>query len=214
MNNKSTVVGLDYRPQGKPWGVYLELNQMSGSSPSYVQIGSHERYFQTGTGLFDVSGQLRYRLSDKANLIARAGLSDYDSGYAAFRKHTAEIGLTYPLGRSNTLTFGYRFVGHRAGEPGSPFLGYTGTAMASQDYNANTFMLGLQSNFTSGIGGSRFKGPAASMESGPRGGTFGGYQTDLGQGGFGQERQGYGVSGSLSGSRYSGQDYSNMGPQW
>ncbi len=221
VNNNSTVVGLNYQPQDKPWGVNLSMNRMSGTSPSYIQIGSRERYFQTGTDLFDLSGQLHYRLSDKANLVARAGLSNFDSGYAAFRKHRAEIGLDYALGRSNRLTFGYRFMRHRAGEPSSPFLGYTGTTVASQDYNANTFMLGLQSNFTSGLGGSKFKGPAASMESGPPRGTFGGYQTDggfgqagLGQEGVGQQRQGYGLPGSLGGSRYPGQGYSNMGPQW
>ena len=183
---------------------------MSGASPSYIQIGSHERYYQTDTSLFDISGQLNYELSDRIRLSARTGLSDFDSGYSAFNKQTADIGITYELGRTNRATFGYRFLGHRAGEPSSPFRGAIGTAIQSQDYNAHTFMFSLQSNFTSGLGGSGFQAPTSSMGRTARGGTFGGYQV-------GGERRWQSYSGSSqysTGSGYPGYDNFNTGSRW
>ncbi len=210
VDNQSTVLGLDYRPREKPWSVNLQMNRMSGTSPSYIEIGGHERYYQTGTSLFDISGQLSYELSDRIRLSARTGLSDFDSGYSAFKKQTADINVSYDLGTTNRATFGYRFIGHRAGEPSSPFHGATGTTIQSQDYNAHTFMFSLQSNFTSGLGGSGFQVPTSSIGRTARGGTFGGYQV-----GDGQHWQNYSGSSQYStGGGYPGYDSYNTGPQW
>jgi len=183
---------------------------MSGASPSYIQIGGRERYYQTDTSLLDISGQLNYELSDRIRLSAQAGLSNFDSGYSAFKKQTADINVSYDLGTTNRATFGYRFIGHRAGEPSSPFRGATGTAIQSQDYNAYTFMFSLQSNFTSGLGGSGFQAPTSTMGTTARGGTFGGYQV-----GGGNHWQNYpGSSQYSTGGGYPGYDSLNTGPQW
>ncbi len=207
VTSQSVIFGVDYQPKDRPWGLDLSVNRMSGNSPSYVLIGGHERYYQTATDLTDLSGQLHYRLGDKATLTGRAGFSDFDSGYAAFRKQTADLGVTYDMGQSD-LTFSYRFIGHRAGEPSSPFIGYTGVVAQSQDYNAHTFMLGLESSFASGMGRAGFRGPSATMDTGQRRGTFGGYQA-----GFGQDWSSYG--GSERGRQGSShQDYSSGFPQW
>ncbi len=210
IDNRSVVLGLGYRPREKPWSVNLQVNRMKGSSPSYIQIGGHERYYQTDTSLFDISGQLNYELSEHVRLSAQAGLSDFDSGYSAFRKQTAEINVSYDLGTTNRAILGYRFIGNRAGEPNSPFHGATGTAIQSQDYNAHTFMFSLQSNFTSGLGGSGFQAPSSTMGTTARGGTFGGYQV-----GGGRHWQSYSGSSQYStGGGYPDYGSFNTGPQW
>jgi len=210
VDNQSVILGVGYRPAGKPWSTNLQIHRMSGASPSYIKIGSHERYYQTDTSLFDISGQLSYELSDRIRLSARTGLSDFDSGYSAFKKQTADINVSYDLGTTNRASFGYRFIGHRAGEPSSPFRGATGTAIQSQDYNAHTFMFSLQSNFTSGLGGSGFQAPSSTMGTAARGGTFGGYQV-----GGGRHWQSYSGSSQYStGGGYPGYDSYNTGPQW
>jgi hypothetical protein len=216
VTNDSVIMGLNYRPKNKPWDLNVSLNRMSGSSPSYILIGGRERYYQTDTSLRDLSGQLSYRLGSRSSLMLRAGTSEFDSDYSVFSKRTVDLGFNYDVGQSNKLTFGYRFIGHRAGQPSSPFLGYTGVATEGQDYNAHTFMLSLQSNFTSGMGGSRFRGPSATMDTGSRRGTFGGYQPGLGgefstYGGADWSRQGGYERG---GGYYQGGGSYNTFPQW
>ncbi len=210
VGNQFTALGLDYRPAEKPWSVNLRMQRMSGTSPAYIEIGSRQRYYQTGTSLFDISGGLSYNLGERIQLSAQTGLSDFDSGYSAFKKQTADIDITYNLGSGNDATFRYRFLGHRAGKPSSPFRGATGTTIQSQDYNAHTFSFSLQSNFTSGLGGSGFRAPTSSMGTTARDGTFGGYQVGRGQG-----WQSYSGSSQYStGGGYSGYDSYNTGPQW
>ncbi len=197
VNNKMLTVGLNYQPRDCPWGASLSMNRMSGSSPTYIEIGGRQRSRIVSTALFDVSGQLNYHLRDGADLYTRAGISDFDSGYSAFKKHNAEVGLSYKLNDTSQLTFGYRFIKHIADEIDSPFYGYTGTAMQSQDYITNTFMLTYNTQFTSGLtGGEAFRGPTATFGAPSYGrgygsgglgagelnlGTFGGYQTGFGE---------------------------------
>jgi len=221
VSNDSLIMGLNYRPQDKPWDLNVSINRMTGSSPSYILIGGRERYYQTDTGLRDLSGQFSYRLGNRSSLMLRASTSEFDSDYSAFSKKIVDLGLNYEVGRNNRLTFGYRFIGHRAGQSSSPFLGYTGVATQGQDYNAHTFMLSLQSNFASGMGASRFRGPTSTMDSGPRRGTFGGYQPGLGDefstyGGADRRRQGgyYQGSGHGWGGGYEGGGSYNTFPQW
>ena len=203
VNNRMLNVSLNYQPPDQPWGANVSLNRMSGSSPTYINIGSHQHLRIVSTSLFDLSGQLNYRLREHADLYVRAGLSDFDSGYSAFKKNTAEMGLQCQLSDTSRLSFGYRFIKHLAGNIDSPFYGYVGTAMQSQDYIANTFSLTFQTSFAGGVaGGGRFAGPTASFGGTSYGGygtggmnlgTFGGYQA-----GFGQPYR-YGSSGQRGG---------------
>ena len=210
VENQAIILGLGYRPQGKPWSANLQVNRMTGASPSYIQIGGRERYYQTDTSLWDISGQLNYELSDRVRLSAHAGLSNFDSGYSAFKKQIAEINVSYDLGTTNRATFGYRFIGNRAGKPSSPFGGAMGVTMQNQDYNAYTFMFSLQSNFTSGLEGGGFQTPSSTMGTTARGGTFGGYQV----GGRNHWQNYPGSSQYSTDGGYRGYNSFNTGPQW
>jgi len=214
VSNNMLTVGLNYQPPGQPWGASINMNRMSGSSPTYIQVGSHQHSRMVSTSLFDLSGQLNYQLSDNASLYARTGLSDFTSGYSAFKRNRAEIGLGYRLNDTSDFNFGYRFEKYLAGQVDSPFSIYTGATMQSQDYVANTFMLTFQTHFTGGSAtGQRFAGPTATF-GGPSYGyggygegalnlaTSGGYQAGFGQtygyGGRGQPGA-YGPFGSGAG---------------
>ncbi len=188
--NNMLNIGLSYQPPEQRWGVSLSMNRMSGSSPTYIEIGGRQRSRMVSTALFDLSGQIQYRVGDDAHLYLRAGLSDFNSAYSAFKKNTAELGLGYQLNDNSELNFGYRYIKHMSGDTDSPFFGYTGTAMQSQDYIANTFMLTFSTRFATDVGGrSAFQGPVASFGAPSSGGmyqrggiggtnlaTFGGYQ--------------------------------------
>jgi len=190
VTNNMLNLSLNYQPPGRRWGGSLSMNRMSGSSPTYIEIGGRQRSRMVSTALFDLSGQIQYRVRDDAHLYLRAGLSDFNSGYSAFKKNTAELGLGYQLNDNSELNFGYRYIKHISGETDSPFFGYTGTAMQSQDYIANSFMLTFSTRFATDVGGRRaFQGPVASFGAPSSGGmyqrggiggtnlaTFGGYQ--------------------------------------
>lgn len=191
VSNNMLTVGLNYQPPGQRWGAGINMNRMSGSSPTYIQVGSHQHSRMVSTSLFDLSSSLNYRLNDSASLYARASLSDFTSGYSAFNRNRAELGLAYQLNDTSDLNFGYRFEKYLAGKVDSPFYAYTGAAMQSQDYAANTFMLSFQTHFTGGSStGQSFAGPRATFGGpsyGSYGGgppnlaTFGGYQAGFGQ---------------------------------
>lgn len=222
VSNNLTTVSLNFQPEKRPWGAGLTLNRQSGSSPTYITLGERQRYIMVPTALSDVSGQVRYRLSDRSNVYCNLGLSDFSSGYAAFKKSTAELGWQANMGKTTQLNFGYRFIKNLAGEPSSPI--FTGTQLTGQDYLTNTFALSVTTSFSGGVGGSGTgagsSGPLAGTDYGTMGytgfgsgfgsstalATFGGYQLGFGAGSrYGGT--GYGTTaGAFSGGYYGTSD--------
>lgn len=227
VSNNMYTASLNYQPLNTNWGAGLTVNRQTGASPTYIGFGDRQRFLTVDTSLFDVSAQFNYRLAERSQLYARVGLSDFASGYAAFKKHTAELGWQMDLGDTTRMDFGYRFIRNLDGEPTSPLFG--GTVIQGQDYLANTFKLTITTSFRGGTGsgGSAFGGPSASMhDSGWRRGaygtgfgggysgtglaTFGGYQPGYGGQGFG----GYGGGSSFgsAGYGYGSQGWSRGSP--
>ncbi len=199
VTNNLLSLNTNYAPPNKPWSVGLALNKSTGQSPTYIGFGKRQHYVVVDTDLFDLNGNLRYKLNDRMSLYAEAGIADFDSGYTAFKKLTSQIGLSQALSRTTSVQFGYRFIKHLAGEPQLPL--WTGSG---EDYIAHTFMLQLRTQFRGGIGGrSQFQQPVNTFGFGGYGGTsartFGGYQA-----GFGTPQR-YGYSGPYGG-------YSPPGP--
>ncbi len=198
VSNNIYTASLNYQPQQAPWGLGLTLNKQRGASPTYVSFGDRQRYLMVDTGLTDISGQIRYRLHDNSSVYCNLGLSDFASGYAAFKKSTADVGWQTNLGKSTQLNFGYRFIKNLAGTPTTPI--FTGPAVTGQDYLSNTFALTITTSFSGGLGrsgtGASGVGPLAGTDYGNMGytgfgsgfgsstglSTFGGYQTGIGSG--------------------------------
>ncbi len=188
ISNNMYTASFNYQPENTNWGLGLTLNKQTGASPVYLDFGSRQRYLTVGTDFFDVSAQVRYRLAQDSSLYCNLGLSDFASGYAAFKKNTAELGWERTLGKNTRMSLGYRFIKNLAGRPTSPL--FTGAALAGQDYLANTFALSISTTFSGGVGGGSFAAPAASDYAGLAGGfgsstalaTFGGYRPAFGGG--------------------------------
>lgn len=215
VSNNMYTASLNYQPLHTHWGAGLTVNRQSGASPTYIGFGDRQRFLTVDTSLFDVSAQLNYRLAERSQLYARIGLSDYASGYAAFKKNTADVGWQMDLGSTTRMDFGYRFIRNLAGQPTSPLFG--GTAIQGQDYLSNTFKLTVTTSFRggSGSGGSTFGGPSASMynpgwRQGTYGGAFGGSYSGTGlatfggyqPGSSGYDTSGYGGVGSFGSTGY------------
>lgn len=197
--NDLFTLGLNYRPEGQPWGLALNLNKQSGSSPTYIGFGASQIMRTVPTNLFDLSGELTYELAPGINLFGRLGRADYESGYAVFTKDRGELGVRYRMSELADLSFGYSFTRNIAGEPTLPMPGGATGTTAGQNYIAHTFMLEVSSNFSSGSAGGG--GPSYQRYSGLS--SFGGYGTGSGYG-----LSGYGYS--TGGSSYGFGDFSGM----
>jgi hypothetical protein len=204
-NNMSTV-SLNYQPAKRPWGLGLTLNRQSGSSPTYISLGEHQRYLMVPTALTDLSGQVRYRLNDRSNLYCNLGLSDFSSGYSAFKKNTAELGWQANLGRTTQLNFGYRFIKNLAGTPSTPI--FTSTQLTGQDYLTNTFALTLTTSFSGGVGGGGTGAGSAGALAGTDFGSMGytgfgsGFGSSTALATFGGYQLGFGAGSSYAGGGY------------
>jgi len=173
VKNEMLALGVNYRPQNQPWGVTMNIHQQTGSSPTTISSGGNQVTRIVPTDLLDISGELNYELQSGVSLFGRLGRADYDSGYAAFVKDTSEIGVRYRMSELADVSFGYRFIKNISGNPALPLPG-AGISTASQDYIAQTFLLEVSSNFSSGLGSA---GRGISGQSGFSGAlsSFGGY---------------------------------------
>lgn len=151
VKNDMLALGVNYRPEGQPWNLSLNLHSQSGSSPTTISSGSERVTRIVPTDLFDISGEISYELRPGISLFGRMGRADYDSGYAAFVKDTSELGLRYRMSDLADVSFGYRYIRNLSGSPALPLPG-AGASTASQDYIAHTFLLEVSSNFSSGLG--------------------------------------------------------------
>ncbi|MFP4248749.1 MAG: hypothetical protein ACLFU7_03760, partial [Armatimonadota bacterium] len=174
VKNEMLALGVNYRPDGEPWAVSMNLHKQTGSSPTTISSGSERVTRIVPTDLFDVSGELSYELRPGISLFGRMGRADYDSGYAAFVKDTSELGLRYRVSDLADVSVGYRFIKNLSGDPVLPLPGAQTGAIAGQDYIAQTFMLEISSDFASGLGSS---GRTSTDRSGFSGAlsSFGGY---------------------------------------
>jgi hypothetical protein len=172
VKNDMLALGVNYRPEGEPWSVSMNLHKQTGSSPTTISSGTERLTRIVPTDLLDISGELTYELRPGMSIFGRMGRADYDSGYAAFVKDTSELGLRYRLSELADISVGYRFIKNLSGDPELPLPG-TG-AVASQDYIAQTFLVEISSNFASGLGSA---GRGISGQSGFSGAlsSFGGY---------------------------------------
>ncbi|MGC9318727.1 MAG: hypothetical protein ACP5KN_11920 [Armatimonadota bacterium] len=191
VTNDMLSLGLNYRPEGQAWGMGLNLHRQSGSSPTSVGYGESQVTRVVPTDLFDISGELTYDLGPGMSLFGRLGRADYDSGYAVFTKDTGEVGLRYRMSDLADINFGYRYIRNISGEPDLPLPGAVGGARSGQNYIAHTVMLGLSSNFTSGLGSAGRAGSTGYSGYGGSLSSFGGYSA----GGYGLGGYGYAGSG-------------------
>lgn len=199
--NDLLALGVTYRPEGQPWGLSLNMNKQSGSSPTYIGFGAGQIMRTVPTDLFDLSGELTYEIGPGISLFGRLGRADYESGYSVFTKDIGELGVRYRMSELADMSFGYGFTRNITGEPTLPLPGGSSGSMAGQDYLAHTFMFEISSNFTSGLSGG---GSGYQRYSGLS--SFGGYGTggSYGTGGY-NLGGGYG-----SGSSYGFGDFSGM----
>ncbi len=174
VKNDMLALGVNYRPNGEPWAVSMNLHKQTGSSPTTISSGGDRVTRIVPTDLFDISGELSYELRPGMTLFGRMGRADYDSGYAAFVKDTSELGLRYRVSDLADVSVGYRFIKNLSGDPALPLPGAQTGAIAGQDYIAQTFMVEISSNFASGLGSS---GRTSTERSGFSGAlsSFGGY---------------------------------------
>ncbi len=187
VENEMLALGVNWRPEGRPWGLSLNMHQQSGSSPTYIGYGDNQVTRIVPTDLFDISGELSYEIGPGMSLFGRMGRADYDSGYANFTKDTSELGLRYRMSDLADMSLGYRFIRNISGEPELPLPGTGAGSLASQNYIAHTVMFELSSSFASGLAGrgsgySRYGGGLSS---------FGGYSATPRAG------YGYGTPGSI-----------------
>ncbi|NLO72870.1 MAG: hypothetical protein GX100_02015 [candidate division WS1 bacterium] len=193
VTNNTYSASVNYQPSGSLWGTGITFSRQTGSSPTYINFGNRQGYVMVDTDLTDVSGQVRYQLAEKASAFANMNLSDFVSGFSAFNKQTAEVGLEHQLSNTSRLAFSYRLIRNLAGTPSSPL--YAGMSTGDQNYQAHTFGFTLTTSFGSGGSGEGFNVPSGGYGSsytgaeayGTFGGlgtsgaaTFGGYQTSPG----------------------------------
>ncbi len=190
VTNEMLALGVNYRPENQPWGVSMNLHSQSGSSPTTISSGNNQVTRIVPTDLFDISGELSYELRSGMSLFGRVGRADYDSGYAAFVKDTSEIGLRYRVSELADVSLGYRFIKNISGDPALPLPGSVAGSTARQDYIAQTFLVEISSNFSSGLGS---PGRGTSGQSGFSGAlsSFGGYGAGRATG-YGYETGGIG----------------------
>lgn len=188
VSNDTYAASVNYQPLNSPWGLGVTLNRQMGASPTYIDIGSHQHYLMVPTELSDLSAQLRYRVGEKSNVFANLGLASFSSGFSAFTKNTAEVGLQHELSDTTHLDFSYRMIRNLGERPSSPLYSYGDPS--AQNYLANTFALTLNTSFGSGSsGGGGFTAPSGGGGYSGFGGyggqglaSFGGYSTGLGSG--------------------------------
>jgi len=188
--NDLFALGLNYRPEGQPWGLSLNLHKQTGSSPTYIGFGQSQIMRIVPTDLFDLSGELTYELAPGINLFGRLGRADYDSGYAVFTKDLGELGVRYRMDDLADMRFGYSFTRNITGEPELPLPGGSAGSLGGQDYIAHTFMFEIASNFSTGLsggGGAGYQGYSGLS-------SFGGYGAGAGRG-YGYGTGGYGTGG-------------------
>jgi hypothetical protein len=196
--NDMLAVGVNYRPLDKPWGVSLNFNSQSGSSPTYIGFGDNQISRTVPTDLLDLSGQVTWEMADGAQLYAQLGRARYESGYANFQKDQGEFGVRYRASSMADFSLSYRYIRNIAWDPDLPLPGFSTATTASQNYIAHNFMLGVTSNFHSGLGGSSNADSAAGLRSFggyQTGSPFGGSYTNYGSGGFGSSRGGFNTGG-------------------
>ncbi len=198
VSNDMLSLGVSYQPEGKPYNAGMSVNLQSGSSPTYVGFGPAQKMFMVDNDLFDVRTYFSYQIDEKSSVTLNLGSSDFAGGYADFKKTNAELQYQRRLSDLVALSFGYRYIRNVSRLPQDPRLGYTSLTPSSQNYVVNTFMLTLNTNFHSGIGGSaapRYTGFGGTGGSGL--GSFGGYRSG---GGYGSNTYGgFGGSGGYGG---------------
>ncbi len=193
--NDMLALGVNYRPRSGPWGVALNLNSQTGSSPTYIGFGDQQISRTVPTDLLDISGQLTYELPSGARLYAQLGRAEYESGYANFKKDQGEFGVSYRYSDLADVSLSYRYIRNISWDPDLPLPGFSTATTASQNYIAHNFMLGVTSSFHSGVGSAGSSATNSGMRS------FGGYQTGssynpYGSNSFGSNQYGTGSFGS------------------
>ncbi len=177
--NDMIALSINYRPEGAPWGLNVNLNRQKGSSPTYIGFGDQQISRIVPTNLFDISGQLSYDMGEGFSIYGRLGRSKFESGYANFNKDTGELGVRYRMSDLADLSFGYRYIRNISTEPDLPLPGYIGASQQGQNYIAQTLMLGVTSNFHSGLGQTGASAPGYSgygaFDYGGGYGSYGGY---------------------------------------
>ncbi len=180
VSNDLLALGVNYRPEGKRWGLGLNFHTQSGSSPTSVGFGDNQITRVVPTDLFDISGELTYDVRPGVSLFGRLGRADFDSGYSVFTKDTGEIGLHYRFNDLADVSFGYRYIRNISGEPEVPLPGGIGRSNA-QNYIAHSVMVELSSTFSSGLGSAGRAAPGGYSGYGGALSSFGGYNA----GGYG-----------------------------
>ena len=193
VSNDTYAASINYQPLNTPWGLGVTLNRQTGASPTYIDIGSHQHYLMVPTDLSDLSAQIRYRVGNNSNLFTNVGMSSFSSGYSAFTKNTAEIGLQHELSDTTHLDFSYRLIHNLGGTPSSPL--YSTGDPSAQNYLANTFALTLNTSFGSGSSGGGFNAPSG-------GGGYGGFSSfgSTGLASFGGYQTGFSATPTRAGS--------------
>lgn len=191
VSNDTATLGINWRKPDSKWGLSLNYSMMDGVSPTYTGYGSNQTMRIVSNSSKDLQARLSYDLSDNSSLELAGQFSDYAGGYANFKKQQLDIGYRRKISSATDLTFGYRLVRNASGMPADPRYGDTSLTGGDQNYLANTFMLTMSTQFSSGGGGGG--GGMGSMGFGGSSlGNFGGYRA--GSGMFGSNGSSYGGS--------------------
>ncbi|MBU0608652.1 MAG: hypothetical protein KKI08_12255, partial [Armatimonadetes bacterium] len=211
--NNTISMGANYRPSSSRWGFGLTYNMLTGSSPTYTGYGSSQKMRIVDNNMSDLQARISYSLGQDSELSILGQLSDYAGGYANFNRQQVEIGYRRRLSNSADLNFGYRFSRNVTNGETDPRYGNTSLVPQGQNYIANTFLLTLSTQFTTGVGGRASGSGGFGGASGMSG--FTGYRSGVNMGMYGTGSQygtGYGTgfgSTGVYGTSPLGSGYSN-----
>lgn len=196
--NNTMSFGANWRQPNSPWGFNLNYSKIDGSSPTYTGFGSNQHMHIVQNNMSDITGRITYALSEDSELGITGQLSDYAGGYANFNRQQLEVGYSRKLNSFANLTFGYRFSRNITKGLDDPRYGNTSLVPQNQNYLANTFMVTIGTQFSSGIGGGNNNNGFS---------NFGGSSSMSGFGGYRPGTSNWNMGGSY-GSNY-GNSYGN-----
>ncbi|MCE5239070.1 hypothetical protein LLH23_11310 [bacterium] len=191
--NNTTSLGANYRPPGSRWNFALNYNLTTGSSPTYSGYGSSQKMWIVPNDLSDIQARVAYTLSDTSEVSFTGQLADY-VGSSNYTRQQIEVGYTHRLASFADLTFAYRYARNVSQGATDPRWGDISLTPGDDNYLVNTFMLKLDTQFNTGVGGrgSGMSGGSSSMRS------FTGYRAGTSLTSFGRSRYGSSLGSSLS----------------